>query len=106
MNKERLKEELRRHALEMVERAAVEGTGELGAKLLQSWCDEARDDCSMPLCPQCGGKMRQKEQRDRQVVCHGGDVLVKRKRWWCKECGASFFPSGRGGDGGGSGDKP
>ncbi len=70
-------------AFREVERAVVEATGELRGKVLQSWCEEARDDCSRPLCPHCGGKMRQKEQRDKRVVCHGGDVVVKRKRWWC-----------------------
>ena len=122
MDKEGLKEELRKHALEMVERvsarmpdslrafreverAVVEETGDLRAKLLQSWCDGAKDDSSRPLCPHCGGKMRQKEQRDKQVVCQGGEVVVKRKRWWCEKCGESFFPSGRGGDGGRTGDK-
>ena len=123
MDKEGLKEGLRKEVLEMVERvwakmpdslrafreverAVVEATGELRAKVLQSWCEEARDDCLRPLCPHCGGKMRQKEQRDKRVVCHGGDVVVKRKRWWCEKCGESFFPSGRGGDGGRTGNQP
>lgn len=123
MDREGLKEELRRHALEMVEaigqkmpaslrrfreveRALKEATEELHAKCLQSWCDEAKDDSTMPLCPHCGEKMRQKEQISKHVICHGGDVVVKRKRWWCERCGASFFPSGRGSDGGGPGHQP
>jgi hypothetical protein len=123
MDREQLKDELRRHAEEMVEemgekmpeslrqfgeveRAVKQATEELQAKLLQSWCDQAKDDCSAPRCPHCGRKMRQKEQKGKHVICHGGDVVVKRKRWWCGECGESFFPSGRGGDGGGSADQP
>ena len=123
MDGEGLKEELRRHALEMVEeigermpgslrrfreveRALKEATEELHAKCLQSWCDEGKDDSTMPLYPHCGEKMRQKEQISKQVICQGGDVVVKRKRWWRQRCGASFFPSGRGSDGGGAGDQP
>ena len=109
MDEERLKERLRRHALEMVEkvsgqmpaslrrfreveRALKEETEALHAKCLQSWCDEAEDDSSKPLCPHCGGRMEQKERKEKHVICHGGDVVVERKRWWCERCGASFFP--------------
>jgi YgiT-type zinc finger domain-containing protein len=123
MDEERLKERLRRHALEMVEkvsgqmpaslrrfreveRALKEETEALHAKCLQSRCDEAEDDSSKPLCPHCGGRMEQKERKEKHVICHGGDVVVERKRWWCERCGASFFPSGRGGDGGRSGHQP
>ena len=119
MDRERLNEQLRRHALEMVEkmsakmpgslrsfreveRALGEEAEELRAKFLQSWCDEAKDDSPTPRCPHCGGRGRQKDKR---VICHGGDVVVRRKRWWCEKCGESFFPSGPGGDGGGSADK-
>lgn len=111
MDKEQFRERLRQQALEMVEkvsadmpnslrrfgdveRALKEATDELGAKWLQSWCEEAKDDSGTPLCPHCGAQMRQKEQAGKQVVCRGGDVVVKRKRWWCQKCGESFFPSG------------
>jgi uncharacterized membrane protein YgcG len=121
MDQERLRAELQRHALEMVEKVTAkmpgslrrfgevertlkEETEVLHAKCLQSWCDEAEDDSSRPLCLHCGGRMQQKEQKERHLICHGGDVVVRRKRWWCQKCGASFFPSGRGGDGRGSGD--
>ena len=122
MDEERLKEELRKHALGMVERVAAKMPGSLRkfgeveralkeeaevlqAKCLQSWYDEAEDDSEAPLCPHCGGRMVQKEQREKRVVCHGGDVAVRRKRWWCECCGGSFFPSGRGSDGGRCADK-
>lgn len=122
MDRERLKEELRRQAWKVVEKvsgempptlrrfgevekALREATEELGKEWLQSWCDEAKDDSPTPECPHCGGKMRQKERVDKQVICRGGDVKVKRKRWWCNRCGASFFPSGQGGDSRGAGDQ-
>lgn len=123
MERERLKDEFRRRAVEMaeemgeempgslrkfgeVERALKEATEQLHARLLQSWCDMAEDDSSRPRCPHCGGKMRHKGERGKHVICHGGAVVVKRKRWWCEKCGASFFPSGRGGDSSRSGDQP
>lgn len=123
MDKQRLQEEFRQRALRMaekvssgmpcslrrfgdVERALQKAAEELGREWLQSWCEEAKDDSPTPRCPHCGGKMRQKEQVGKRVVCRGGDVEVKRKRWWCEKCGESFFPSGRGGDGGGSAHKP
>lgn len=122
MDQERLKEELRRHALRVVEKVSAdmpptlrrfgdvekalkEATEELGKEWLQSWCDEAKDDSLPPRCPHCGGRMRQKEQLGKQVICRGGDVTVKRKRWWCGKCGESFFPSGQRGDGRRSGDQ-
>jgi YgiT-type zinc finger domain-containing protein len=109
MDRDRLKEELRRHALEVVEkvwarmpgslrcfgeveRALNEEMERLGAECLQSWCDEAQDDSSRPSCPHCGGRMEQKEHKEKHVICRGGDVVVKRKRWWCEKCGESFFP--------------
>jgi len=123
MEEDRLREHLRQHALEMVdkvwakmpgslrrfrevERALKEETEGLGAKCLQSWCDEAKDDSSRPSCPHCGGRTEQKERKEKHVICRGGDVVVKRKRWWCEKCGESFFPSGQGGDSRGSGDQP
>jgi len=122
MDREHLKEEFRRHAIRAVEkvsaemprslrrfgdveRALREATEELEREWLQSWCVEARDDSPIPLCPHCGGKMRQKERAGKQVICRGGDVTVKRKRWWCEKCGESFFPSGQRGDGRRSGDQ-
>jgi uncharacterized protein with PIN domain len=111
VDEERLKELLREHASEMVEKvmegmpgslrrfrdvekALKEATEELEARCLQSWCDEAKDDSPSPRCPHCGGRMRQKDEKEKRVICRGGNVAVKRKRWRCEGCGASFFPSG------------
>jgi hypothetical protein len=111
MDQERRKEELRKHALETVDKVSAEMPGSsrgfrevkrrlkeererLGAKSLQSWCDEAEDDSSKPVCPHGGGRMEEKERKGKRVICHGMHVVVERKRWWCERCGASFFPSG------------
>lgn len=74
-------------------------------EVLQAWCRQAHDDSSRPLCPHCRGPMRHKGTRSRSLLCDGGHVDLKRTRWWCDACKASFFPSGQHGDGGGlSGD--
>ena len=111
MDRERLKDRLREHTAEMVEKivermpgslrrfrdvekALKEATEELESRCLQSWCDEAKDDSPSPRCPHCGERMRQKDGKEKRVICRGGDVVVKRKRWRCEQCGESFFPSG------------
>ena len=76
-------------------------------EILQAWCHQAQDDSSRPLCPHCRGPMRHKGSRGRTLLCDSGQVDVKRTRWWCDACKASFFPSGQHGDGGRlSGDTP
>lgn len=69
-------------------------------QILQVWCNQAKDDSSRPLCPHCGGPMRHKGSRQRTLLCKSGQVELKRTRWWCDACKASFFPSGQHGDGG------
>ena len=64
------------------------------AQLLQAWAEQAADDSDRPRCPHCQGPMRQKEQSAKTSACVGGQVRLKRTRWWCDACGASFFPSG------------
>jgi len=70
-------------------------------QILQAWCDQAKDDSSRPLCPHCGGPMRHKGSNRRTLLCHSGQVELKRTRWWCDACKASFFPTGQHGDSGG-----
>jgi hypothetical protein len=75
------------------------------SEILQAWCNQAKDDSTRPSCPHCGGPMRHKGRRSRTLICVSGQIEVKRTRWWCGACKASFFPSGQHGDRGGlSGD--
>jgi hypothetical protein len=91
MDEERLKEQLRRDALGIVEKVAAkmpsclrrfrdvekalkEATEQLGREWLQSWCDEAEDDSATPLCPQCGGRMR---RGTGSVGRHGRSLSVR-----------------------------
>jgi len=63
-------------------------------EVLQAWCHQAQDDSSRPVCPHYRGPMRHKGTRSRPLLCEGGQVDLKRTRWWCDACKASFFPSG------------
>jgi uncharacterized protein with PIN domain len=83
-----------RQDLAMMERQIYDTCDRLKATLLQTWVDQARDDSPRPVCPTCGGPMRQKERSNKTSACMGGQVTVARTRWWCDACKASFFPSG------------
>lgn len=45
-------------------------------------------------CPECGGKLRQKGKRRKQVVTVRGEVVVERDYYVCSVCGAGYFPPG------------
>jgi uncharacterized protein with PIN domain len=82
--------------------AACDG---LKAKYLQAWINQASEQGARPVCPHCGGRLRQKEKIRKTSVAVGGPVEVARTRWWCDSCKESFFPSGQHDDRGGlSGD--
>jgi len=93
-----------RQDMAAMERKIYDACDGLKAKILQAWVDTAADDSGRPTCPHCGGTMRNKGHADKTSACVGGQVTVQRTRWWCDACKASFFPSGRDDDGGGSRD--
>lgn len=43
-------------------------------------------------CPECGGKLRNKGQRIKQVVTLRGETSVKRNYYQCEACGQGIFP--------------
>lgn len=43
-------------------------------------------------CPECGGKLRNKGQRTKQVVTLRGETSVKRNYYQCEACGQGIFP--------------
>ena len=95
-----------RRDMAAMERRIYAAANGLKPTLLQAWLDEARDDSARPVCPHCGRPLRQKQQVAKTCVCQGGQVEVRRTRWWCEACGRSFFPSGRSDDGGRVSDHP
>jgi hypothetical protein len=45
-------------------------------------------------CPECGGVMRYKGERKREIGHSEGVTTIERGYHWCDECGHTFFPSG------------
>lgn len=77
-----------------VERRIYAECDRLKASLLQQWVEQATDDSGQPSCPRCGGVMKAKGREPRTSACVGGQVTVKRTRWWCGACRAAFSPGG------------
>ncbi len=46
------------------------------------------------LCPECGGKLRNKGKRPKRVETVRGEIEVARDYYTCVECGAGYFPPG------------
>jgi transposase-like protein len=122
MDREQLKEQMKAEMGQAVEKLAAEAPealedmaamerriyaacDALKARYLQAWINLASEKGARPVCPHCGGRLRQKEKIKKTSVAVGGPVNVARTRWWCDSCKESFFPSGRDDDRGGvSGD--
>ena len=83
-----------------MERKIYAACDALKAQYLQAWIDHASEKGERPVCPHCGGMLRQKEKIRKTSVALGGPVEVARVRWWCGSCKESFFPSGQHDDSG------
>jgi uncharacterized protein with PIN domain len=46
------------------------------------------------ICPVCGGKLRHKGYREKDVVTRTGEVRVKRAYYYCETCQKGIFPPG------------
>lgn len=46
------------------------------------------------VCPDCGGKMENKGERERRVVHSEGETDLDRPYYHCTRCGSGFFPLG------------
>jgi len=77
-----------------MERRIYAACDAIKAKYLQAWINTASEKGPRPVCPHCGGALRQKEKVKKTSAAVGGQVEVARTRWWCNACKASFFPSG------------
>jgi uncharacterized protein with PIN domain len=45
-------------------------------------------------CPVCGGKLKHKGYREKDVVTQTGEVRVKRAYYYCETCRKGIFPPG------------
>ena len=56
---------------------------------------EEREKQRIGNCPECGGKLKKKGKRERQLKTSRGTVKVKRERYECEDCGSGVFPPGQ-----------
>lgn len=85
------KEELTLSDIERLVRTAGQGvmkgfTGEL--------VDEEAQKPQNRICPECGGKMRYKGEKGRDLVTETGDIRLERSYYYCPICREGFFPPG------------
>lgn len=66
---------------------------ELRQAVMQTLVEESQTP-GQRVCPRCGGKLRQKGKRRKQVVTVRGEVEVERDYYVCSTCGAGSFPPG------------
>jgi hypothetical protein len=85
------KEELQLSDIEWLVRVAGEQVMErFTARLVEA---EARGTESR-ICPACGGKVRYKGQKARDLVTETGEVRLERAYYYCPSCRKGFFPPG------------
>jgi YgiT-type zinc finger domain-containing protein len=66
-------------------------------ELRQSFMQELVADAQATqhgLCEACGGKLRYKGKKSKQVVTVRGEVAVERDYYQCERCGTGYFPPG------------
>ncbi len=90
-----LEEKGERRDLSMSEMEDLVGVLEvnLGQGVMQEMVDEAQSQAA-GLCPECGGKLRNKGKKPKQVVTLRGEVQVERDYYQCEKCKRGYFPPG------------
>jgi hypothetical protein len=69
--------------------------GEFEADVRQALMQETVADAqghNRGLCEACGGRLRYKGKKPKQVVTLRGEVKVERDYYQCETCGAGYFP--------------
>jgi uncharacterized protein with PIN domain len=88
-----LSEKGEQQTLSLTEMEALVGRVEL--RLRQDLMQALVEDAPRPRlseCPQCGGAVRYKGVKAKQVVTVRGEVRVERDYYYCRACQAGFFP--------------
>lgn len=80
-------------SLSEMERLVGELEVELRQAVMQVLVEESQTQ-GPGVCRECGGKLRHKGKRRKQVVTARGEVVVERDYYRCSTCGAGFFPPG------------
>ena len=88
-----LEEKGERRDLSMSEMEDLVGALEVNLRqgLMQEMVDEAQSQAT-GLCPSCGGKLRYKGKKPKQVVTLRGEVKVERDYYHCERCKRGYFP--------------
>jgi YgiT-type zinc finger domain-containing protein len=66
---------------------------EVRQALMQEMVADAQVD-KRGLCETCGGRLRYKGKKTKQVVTLRGEVRLERDYYQCEQCGAGYFPPG------------
>ena len=84
-----------RRDLSMDEMEDLVGDFELEVRqmTMQEMVAEAQQNQS-GMCETCGGKLRYKGKKPKQVVTLRGEVTVERDYYQCETCGSGYFPPG------------
>ena len=73
----------------------VRGAGqEVMQELTGTLANAEADGRESRICPKCGGKMKNKGRKKREVVTETGEVSLKRIYYYCPTCREGFFPPG------------
>lgn len=87
------KQDRRDLSMSEMERLVGDLEVELRQALMQTLVAESQAQ-GPGLCPACGGKLRMKGKRAKQVVTVRGEVVVERDYYVCSACGTGYFPPG------------
>lgn len=78
-----------------IERAVMAAGQQIQARLTARLVKANEQNGQKPsACAKCGGKLRHKGYRTKEVVTRTGEVTVKRAYYYCEECRKGIFPPG------------
>lgn len=82
------------NSLEDIEGLAIEAGRRFREEVLQQLVEEESSQKEVVWCAECGGRMRSRGKRRREIVSQAGEVKVKRSSYECPACGHRIFPPG------------
>lgn len=91
----RLEQKAGRRDLSLSEMEDLVGDFEISVRqsLLQEIVMDAQE--TRPgVCETCGGKLRYKGKKPKQIISLRGEVTVERDYYHCETCGSGYFPPG------------
>jgi uncharacterized protein with PIN domain len=78
-----------------IEEVVLAAGKEIQARLTERLVEVNAEGEQKPgACPLCGGKLRHKGYREKDVVTRTGEVRVKRAYYYCDTCRQGIFPPG------------